>query len=349
MPLANSCWPSLSFRNEVPRAMDGPEMAPINGLISEPASRFSKITGAVVEAILRAPSRAAARRPASVPRLLGGRQVGFPARRAAVIAGLHPVLVAGDGRGADGEGGRAVNAGEPAAGDERPLGRRPRAAAAVGVGHLGHGAGGGLGDAGAVLQRLGGRFGGIVEVQVAQGAAGQMLGVGQAGVGVLRRQPRHGDRAFHKLGAGLGRDVGPRHRGLPAAHEDPQAQVAGFLALHLFQRARAHRDRKASALGAHGFGRRPRRPSAPRPPRRSAGSHSWGGYGGPRARSQACPAPQASSIEPRKTRKTRKVERTRRSPPYARHPTVARSAIRGTQADGVAADGPDGSPGSACG
>ena len=68
MPLAKICWPSLSFRNEVPRAMDGPEMAPISGPISEPARRFSKITGAVVESILRAPSRPAARRPASVPR-----------------------------------------------------------------------------------------------------------------------------------------------------------------------------------------------------------------------------------------------------------------------------------------
>ena len=36
-------------------------------LIRDAASRFSKITGAVVEAILRAPSRAAARRPASPP------------------------------------------------------------------------------------------------------------------------------------------------------------------------------------------------------------------------------------------------------------------------------------------
>ena len=67
MPLANTGWPSLSFRNEVPRAIDGPEMAPISGLSSEAASRFSKITGAVVEAILRAPSRPAARRPASAP------------------------------------------------------------------------------------------------------------------------------------------------------------------------------------------------------------------------------------------------------------------------------------------
>ncbi len=63
----NTAWPSLSFRNEAPRAMAGPAMAPIRGPISEVARRFSKITGAVVEAILRAPSRATARRPASAP------------------------------------------------------------------------------------------------------------------------------------------------------------------------------------------------------------------------------------------------------------------------------------------
>ena len=56
-PLAKICWCSLSFRNEVPRAMDGPAMAPISGLISDMATRFSKITGAVVESILRAPRR----------------------------------------------------------------------------------------------------------------------------------------------------------------------------------------------------------------------------------------------------------------------------------------------------
>ena len=70
-PGANTAWPSLSFRNEVPRAIEGPEMAPISGLISEAASRFSKITAAVVEAILRAPSRATARRPASAPSASG--------------------------------------------------------------------------------------------------------------------------------------------------------------------------------------------------------------------------------------------------------------------------------------
>ena len=48
-------------------AIAGPETAPISAPSNEAASRFSKITGAVVEAILRAPSRPAARRPASAP------------------------------------------------------------------------------------------------------------------------------------------------------------------------------------------------------------------------------------------------------------------------------------------
>ncbi len=56
-----------SLRNDVPRAIDGPEMAPSSGARIWVATRFSKITGAVVEAILRAPVRATARRPASAP------------------------------------------------------------------------------------------------------------------------------------------------------------------------------------------------------------------------------------------------------------------------------------------
>ena len=42
-------------------------MAPISGPIREDASRFSKMTGAVVELILRGFSRDTARRPASSP------------------------------------------------------------------------------------------------------------------------------------------------------------------------------------------------------------------------------------------------------------------------------------------
>ena len=66
-PLAKSWAFSLSFRNEVPRAIDGLAIAPISGLISDMATRFSKITGALAESILRAPRRCAARRPASSP------------------------------------------------------------------------------------------------------------------------------------------------------------------------------------------------------------------------------------------------------------------------------------------
>ena len=66
-PSANTRSPSLLFRNDTPLATDGPEIAPSSGPSVEAAMRFSKITGAVVEAILREPRRATARRPASAP------------------------------------------------------------------------------------------------------------------------------------------------------------------------------------------------------------------------------------------------------------------------------------------
>ena len=66
-PGANTAWPSLSFRNDTPRATAGPEIAPTKGPISELAWRFSKITAALRLSILRAPMRATARRAASAP------------------------------------------------------------------------------------------------------------------------------------------------------------------------------------------------------------------------------------------------------------------------------------------
>ncbi|MNQ86996.1 hypothetical protein D3C85_1022050 [compost metagenome] len=47
--------------------MAGPEMAPSSGDSTCVAMRFSKMTGAVVEAILRGPTRATARSPAFRP------------------------------------------------------------------------------------------------------------------------------------------------------------------------------------------------------------------------------------------------------------------------------------------
>src|SRR5688572_18652354 len=61
--------PSLSFRNETPRATEGPEMAPTKGDKSWLEMRLSKITAAVVDSILRAPTLAAARWPAWAPML----------------------------------------------------------------------------------------------------------------------------------------------------------------------------------------------------------------------------------------------------------------------------------------
>ena len=147
-----------------------------------------------------------------------------------------------------------VQAGKSGARHHPPLARGPRGRRAVGVGHLGRCAGGVLGGAGLGLQRLWVGLGRIVEVEVAQGAARQALGIGEPRVGIFGRELRHGDAAGHQLRAGLGADVGARDAGLAAADEDPQAEVARFLALDLFQLAQAHGDRKGAALSAHSLG-----------------------------------------------------------------------------------------------
>ena len=51
----------------MPRAIEGPEIAPSRGERTWVAMRFSKMTGAVVESILRGPVRATARWPANSP------------------------------------------------------------------------------------------------------------------------------------------------------------------------------------------------------------------------------------------------------------------------------------------
>ncbi len=70
-PLAKICSPSLVFKKETPLATEVPATAPTRGEITAAARRFSKITGAVLLSILRAPSRPTARFPASAPMASG--------------------------------------------------------------------------------------------------------------------------------------------------------------------------------------------------------------------------------------------------------------------------------------
>src|SRR3978361_837705 len=48
-------------------------------------------------------------------------------------------------------------------------------------------------------RRAGGGGGGVIEVEVGQGRAGQSLRIGQPRIGVLRREPRHGDAAVDQF------------------------------------------------------------------------------------------------------------------------------------------------------
>ena len=257
MPLANTGWPSLSFRNEVPRAIEGPEMAPISGLSSEAARRFSKITGAVVEAILRAPSRPAARRPASAPMASGVGQVGLPADGAAVVAGLHaarrrrrwPRRRARRPRRGAGRRSRRWSPSATGRRTRRPSrrrswspwarrGRRPRRSRALG------------------LQRLGRGLGGIVEVEVGQRRRAP-AGPGRPGRrrGLPARAGPWPRSALDQLGAGLGADVGAGDAWPGACRRRPAGPGRGLSSRSTSSSSpSAHGDGKGPALGAHGLG-----------------------------------------------------------------------------------------------
>ena len=67
MPRANTGAPSRSFKKLVPRATEGPLIAPTRWRSSEPATRGSYTTGQRQVATLRAPRRRTARSPARRP------------------------------------------------------------------------------------------------------------------------------------------------------------------------------------------------------------------------------------------------------------------------------------------
>ena len=66
--------PSLSFRKLVPRAIDGPEIAPSRCEIKPRATRGSNTTGQRQVGIFFAPSRLTARSPALLPISAGSRR-----------------------------------------------------------------------------------------------------------------------------------------------------------------------------------------------------------------------------------------------------------------------------------
>ena len=116
------------------------------------------------------------------------------------IVPLHGAALARDDAGRGAVPGRAVGARETAGGGEGHGRGGSGCRAAVAVGHAGHRAGRLLGGEGPGAEIGGGRFGRIEGVEVGSITREQQLGGGEAGIGVLRRFPRHGDGALHQFG-----------------------------------------------------------------------------------------------------------------------------------------------------
>ena len=91
---------------------------------------------------------------------------------------------------------------------------------------------------------------------------GELVGLGEAAVGVLRHALGHGERPLDQLLEGVGGGVGRGHDGLAAADQDPEAEVLAFLALQALELAQAlgvgERDRAdqdgVGGVGAPGAG-----------------------------------------------------------------------------------------------
>ncbi|OIQ64569.1 hypothetical protein GALL_538800 [mine drainage metagenome] len=147
-----------------------------------------------------------------------------------------------------------MQAGEAVGGDQPPGGAGGGGRAAFGIGDPRHGAGGVLGGAGAVLELLGRGLGGVEKIQIVMGAGRMGVGLGQARIGILRREPCHGHGAGDQLGAGLGGDIGAGDRGLLLADKDPETDVAGLFPPNFLELAQADTDSQSVALGANGFG-----------------------------------------------------------------------------------------------
>ncbi|MNS77649.1 hypothetical protein D3C72_1112340 [compost metagenome] len=139
-------------------------------------------------------------------------------------------------------------------GDQTPFAGRPGGVAALGLGHAGDSQSGGLGLGGGGFQRLGGALGRVEQVEVGVRALRQPVLRGQRGIGVFGRQFGHGHGALDQTGAGGVGQVGGGDRGLTPADEDAQAQIAGLLALDLFQFGVAHADGQGGAVGGNRLG-----------------------------------------------------------------------------------------------
>ena len=121
--------------------------------------------------------------------------------------------------------------------DDGAPGAHPRALA---VGDAGNGPRRFLGGERAFLELDRRGIGIVVGSEIRRRALQQPVLRREAGIGVLRRLPRHGDGALHQGGERVGGKVGGGDAGRASADEEAQADFLALGAGHVLQFAEAH-------------------------------------------------------------------------------------------------------------
>ena len=109
-----------------------------------------------------------------------------------------------------------------------------------------------LGDGGLSGQRLGGGLLAVVQIQ-ARKLTGDLIGVGDPGVGVFGHRPRDRDRPLDQPVQARPPEVAGGHDRLPPADEHAQAEIAALRALDVVELAQAPGGRLAAAFDQEGI------------------------------------------------------------------------------------------------
>ena len=179
-------------------------------------------------------------------------QIGAVARGAIVVIGLHPAALARDHAGGQAVPGRLVAMGKPVRGDQRADRLREAGAAAVGIGHAGNRPRCVLGLERGFAQSFGARLVGVREGEIGDRAGEQAVLRREAGIGILRREPRHRQRPLGQFRKAVAREIAGLDRGGALPDHDPQRYRLALRAFDLFQLAEPYRD----AFGSLGAGHR---------------------------------------------------------------------------------------------
>ncbi len=214
--------PSRSFRKLVPRAIDGPEIAPSRCEMKPRATRGSNTTGQRQVGIFFAPKpldRALAGALADFGRVA---QIGGVDRAREIVVALHAGARAGNDAGADPLARPRIKAGKAVGGGKCNARSAPSGLGAFGIGDARDGERRFLGGARPLDQDLGAGLLRVEHVE-ARPVAGDLGGVGDAAIGVLGDRAGHRDRALDELVERLRRAVaGGHHRLLPPdKHPEP--------------------------------------------------------------------------------------------------------------------------------